>query len=89
MTTELYRSFESKLDVGQRTGFIISALDNGRLRIKSFSVYTDEPEYTYYIMPTEQYNADTAFTRETARELLEQVQRDAIKPYRVQIDRKV
>jgi len=89
MTTELYRSFEGKLDVEHRNGFIISALDNGRLRIKTFSVYTDEPEYTYYIMPTEQYNADTTFTHETARSLLEQIRRDTIKPYRVQIDRKV
>lgn len=89
MTTELYRSFEGKLDVDLRRGFIISALDNGKLRIKSFSAYTDEPEYTYYIMPTEQYNAETVFTHESARELLEMVQRDIIKPYRVQIDRKV
>lgn len=82
MTTELYRSFEGKLDVDRRTGFTISSIANGNLRINTLTTYRPALEFTYYIKPTERFNADTVFTDDLAGELLDLIQHDVVEPYR-------
>lgn len=82
MITEIYRSFDGKLDAAHPSGFTISALETGGLRINTQIIYVDAVKYTYYIKPTEAYNADTSFDAANAAMLLELVRADVIKPYR-------
>jgi hypothetical protein len=90
MTKELYRSFEGKLGVDQRSGYIISALDNGNLRVKTLSVYNDEDDYTYYVKPTADYNSNTNWIEQindynttAAQAFIHALQQDEVKAYRI------
>ena len=43
----------------ERGGIIINITKSGNIKLKKWSAYTDDHDITYYIKPTDEFNADT------------------------------
>lgn len=54
---KVFKSFD-KIGVEQRQRVIISLTTKG-LKVETFSAYTDEKEYIYYMTETEDFNRNT------------------------------
>lgn len=70
---ELYRSFDGKLDAGQRNGYIVTECSTGNIKIESLHVMSGKRDSSWIIKPTDQYNRDTAWDDDTCQTLIEDI----------------
>ena len=84
---KVFKSFDT-LSVDSRAGVIISPTTKG-LKVEVLTVYNDEPDKTYFIKATEDYNADSQwdapineYGTKLYDKLLHDINGGHIKPYR-------
>ena len=67
---ELYRTFEGRLDVGCRSGYIVTALMNGYLELEYVTVYSDSEDKKYIFKETKTYNRNTEWNNSLVYDLM-------------------
>ena len=71
--TELYRSFEGRLDVQCRSGYIVTAMTNGRLKLECLSVDTDVADSVYIFKESSLYNRETEWSKDVIYDLISDI----------------
>lgn len=70
---ELYRSFEGRLDVQCRNGYIVTAMTNGRLKLECLSVDTDVADSVYIFKESSLYNRETEWSKDVIYDLISDI----------------
>lgn len=67
---EIYSTFEGKLNVENREGYVISITENNNICMEQYRVMGDAQQGKWIIVPTDKYNSNSNWSPELCLELL-------------------